>query len=223
MIKTRKPTRSAKTTQASTMTPLRIRQLRNARGLTLEDMAAAIGSDPINISRLERGLQGYTDKTLRAIAKALGVSIVELFSEGELHAGNAYNTEAPREVLVMGEIVGGADGEIQAGGKVARTRANVAFPAKHKSAYALVVRGDGFRPRIKPGEIIVLEPDITPKPGDDVLLILKSGARYLKQLLYQRDQEITLGSINAASQVLTISLAEIGALHFIAGIIQQSI
>ena len=58
-----------------------IRRLRQARSLTLADVAYAAGTDPANISRLERGQQGYSDVLLAAVADELGVPLWELFKE----------------------------------------------------------------------------------------------------------------------------------------------
>ncbi|HWQ94637.1 MAG TPA: helix-turn-helix domain-containing protein [Gammaproteobacteria bacterium] len=60
-----------------------LRRLRLARGLTLADIAYAAGTDPANISRLERGMQGYSDQLLTAIADTFGMRMWELFKEAE--------------------------------------------------------------------------------------------------------------------------------------------
>jgi phage repressor protein C with HTH and peptisase S24 domain len=61
-----------------------IRQLRKERGLTLNQLAALIESDVGNLSRLERGVQGYSDATLSKIAGALNVPVAAFFlKEGE--------------------------------------------------------------------------------------------------------------------------------------------
>ena len=49
-----------------------IRQRRKALGWTILDLANRIGSDVGNVSRLERGKQGYSDEILGKIAAALG-------------------------------------------------------------------------------------------------------------------------------------------------------
>jgi transcriptional regulator with XRE-family HTH domain len=49
-----------------------IRQWREFRNLTLEQLAARIGITHASLSRIERGLQPYSQPTLEAIAKALG-------------------------------------------------------------------------------------------------------------------------------------------------------
>ena len=58
----------------------RIRELRLARGLTMNDLADAVGVDQANISRLETGKQkSFTEQSLNKIANALNVSLGELF------------------------------------------------------------------------------------------------------------------------------------------------
>lgn len=57
------------------------RRIRRAKGLTLEQVAAQLGTDTGNLSRLERDKQGYTDEGVRKLATALGVEVAELFAE----------------------------------------------------------------------------------------------------------------------------------------------
>lgn len=52
-----------------------IRELRKARGLTLEDMAAKIGRSVGYVSQVERGLSPVTIPNLKSIAETLGVGI----------------------------------------------------------------------------------------------------------------------------------------------------
>ncbi len=56
----------------------RIRELRTAYGLTQEKLAFEAGVDKGHLSRLERGLQSPTVKTLTKIAARLGVPLSEL-------------------------------------------------------------------------------------------------------------------------------------------------
>jgi transcriptional regulator with XRE-family HTH domain len=48
-----------------------IRQWRKHRGLTLEQLAARLQMTPSHLSMLERGLRGYTQDMLEALAEAL--------------------------------------------------------------------------------------------------------------------------------------------------------
>lgn len=55
-----------------------IREIREAHKATLEDIALAADTNASNLSRIERGTQGYSPETLERIAKALGVTVSEL-------------------------------------------------------------------------------------------------------------------------------------------------
>ena len=70
-----------------------LRRLRLIRGLTLADVAYAAGTDPANISRLERGIQGYSDHLLTAIADLFGMRMWELFKEAESKPGHQVREE----------------------------------------------------------------------------------------------------------------------------------
>lgn len=52
-----------------------IREIREARKATLEEVALAADTNASNLSRIERGAQGYSPETLERIAIALGVTM----------------------------------------------------------------------------------------------------------------------------------------------------
>lgn len=60
-----------------------IREIRQAKGLTLEEVAYAAGTDGGNLSRIERGLQRCVHEVLEGIAAGLGMSVAELYLEAE--------------------------------------------------------------------------------------------------------------------------------------------
>jgi len=88
-------------------------------------------------------------------------------------------------------------------------------------AYSLRVRGDGMRPRIKHAEYIIVEPGNKAEPGDDALVRQKDGAMLAKELLWTRDDEYCLGSINNSSPPVTLLRAEIDCIHRIAAIVPR--
>lgn len=53
----------------------RLETIRNAKGITLADLAAQSGLQPNHIYMLEAGLRSPSWKTVLALAQALGVSI----------------------------------------------------------------------------------------------------------------------------------------------------
>ena len=96
------------------------------------------------------------------------------------------------------------------------------WPSRDPSAYALRVKGDSMQPRIRPGELIVIEPNSPVSPGDDVLVKLTDGRRLVKQLLYRRAGNVVLGSINTAHTPVTIPQDEVEALQLVVGIVSAS-
>jgi transcriptional regulator with XRE-family HTH domain len=60
---------------------LRVKELREARGLTRADLAARAGCDRMTIARLERGAGRPNAKDLERLASALGVTPEELVEE----------------------------------------------------------------------------------------------------------------------------------------------
>ncbi len=59
----------------------RIRQLRKQQQLSQEELAAKAQVDLTSISEIESGLRNPSLKTLHKIARALNVSLAELFLE----------------------------------------------------------------------------------------------------------------------------------------------
>ena len=55
-----------------------IREIREAHKATLEEIALSADTNASNLSRIERGIQGYSPENLERIAAALGVSVSEL-------------------------------------------------------------------------------------------------------------------------------------------------
>ena len=62
----------------------RVRRLRNTAGLSQNALARAAGIGRVTLVRLEKGEQTPRFKTLEAIARALGVGVLDLVVEPEL-------------------------------------------------------------------------------------------------------------------------------------------
>lgn len=59
---------------------MRIRLLRQKKGLTIEETAHSAGVHPNYLGEAERGKKNFSIITLEKIAKALGAPVAELFS-----------------------------------------------------------------------------------------------------------------------------------------------
>lgn len=66
-----------------------IRKIRQAHKATLEEIAFAADTNASNLSRIERGTQGYSSETLERIAAALGVTVSDLHLRMETASSTA--------------------------------------------------------------------------------------------------------------------------------------
>lgn len=60
-----------------------IRKIRKEKGATLEEVALTAGTDPGNLSKVERNLQQPTPDMLEQVAKALGLPVSSLYLMAE--------------------------------------------------------------------------------------------------------------------------------------------
>ncbi|SDQ24915.1 helix-turn-helix domain-containing protein [Microbacterium sp. cf332] len=74
----------------------RIRQIRTGRGMTLDDLAAAVGRAPSQLSMIENGRREPKLSLLRTIARALGSSLDALLESEELDPRAALEIEVAR-------------------------------------------------------------------------------------------------------------------------------
>ena len=213
---------NAETQSSSAEVGAAIRTIRQARRLTLEDVALAMGTDTGNLSRLERGLQAYTTTTLDAAARALGVEVRDFFVRQD-SPGYKVDPHTYR-VPVVGTAQLGDDGfwheyEYPTG----HGEGYVVYPTKDPNCYAVRVKGDSMRPRIKPGEFVVIEPNTTINQGDEVLVRVRDGRKMIKILHSRRDGMVELYSVNEAHRPITLDDQQIESMHFVAGILKASL
>jgi transcriptional regulator with XRE-family HTH domain len=74
-----------------------IREIREAREATLEDIALAADTNASNLSRIERGKQGFSSDTLERIASALGVTVSELHLRAEADPAGSMSGHASKK------------------------------------------------------------------------------------------------------------------------------
>jgi SOS-response transcriptional repressor LexA len=154
---------------------LEVRRRRKANGWTLEQLVDRIEklggrTDTGNLSRLERGQQGYTDDTLRVIAAALGCSISDLFS-GE----NVEITPiGSRRVPLINYVQAGHWTEVTDPYTVGDAAEWLLTDLElSTSAFALKIKGDSMLPDFREGDVVVIDPSVAPLPGDFV--VAKNG------------------------------------------------
>ncbi|ENG4187361.1 helix-turn-helix transcriptional regulator [Providencia rettgeri] len=199
----------------------RIREIRKSKGMTILELATAIGSDVGNISRLETNKQGYSENTLVKIASALGVTVADLFTEDPVKPDEIeYIGEMPSgTVKVIGEAVLGIDGAVD---MMEEHNGWLKIYSDDKDAYGLKVKGDSMWPRIQSGEYVVVEPNTSVRSGDEVFVRTVDGHNMIKVFNKTRDGDYQFTSINNAHKPITLEPSQVDKMHYVAAIVKPT-
>jgi phage repressor protein C with HTH and peptisase S24 domain len=150
--------------------------------------------------------------------RRLGIAVAEVDGVSE-----RLETKPMARLPLVGEVKGGPDGyleELQY--PVGHGEGVVEHPTSDPNAYALRVRGDSMHPRYRAGEFVIVEPNIEPQPGDDVVVVCSNGRKLLKELNWKRDGEVQLLSINNGYAPLTLPLSDVDSIQLVAGRARRS-
>ncbi|KOQ95792.1 XRE family transcriptional regulator [Pluralibacter gergoviae] len=178
----------------------KIRLLRKSKKLTLTELALLVESDVGNLSRLERGLQGYSDQLLRKISSALEVPVSELFSDGStghvdsiVTAGKSKTSETFR-VDVLDLTVSAGPGTYMLSDSVEVLTA-IEFTNEHarslfgsrrsKDIKVMTVDGDSMFPTIKSGDRLFFDVSVREFTTDGVYAFVFGKTFHVKRLQMQ--------------------------------------
>lgn len=159
----------------------RIRAIRTARGMTLEQLAFSADVDAGGLSKLERGLQGYSDGMLRQLSAALGVPIADFFAEESNVVPAMVGTRA---IPLLDAVQAGKWRAVRArdaGTDAEPTEFIVTDLLLGPDAFAMRIRGESMEPRFREGDVVICDPAIHPHPGDFVVASNGSGEAVFKQ------------------------------------------
>lgn len=207
----------------------RIRELRKAKKMTISQLATLTNADVGNISRLERGMQGYSDASLKKIADALEVPLSELFSFHEKkdtvdkYSINSLSTERRRDVYrvdVMDVSASAGDGnstrdfiEVISSIEYVTEEARNLFGHRPANQVKLInVRGDSMQGTIEPGDLIFVDVGVTHFDGDGIYVFDFSGDLFVKRLQKIKTQLLVL-SDNPLYREWQITDQEMDMLH----------
>lgn len=153
--------------------PIMLEQIRESRGLRLEDLAEKLGVAISTIQRWEKATMNIPSVRLPAIADAYGISIAQIF--GEVSASH----EPIRTIPHLGSVpAGGWKAAVQRATK----RIPVSDPDTPPNAYALTVEGDSMDLIVDDGTTIVIDPDDTDLwPGWRYVVMTEDGETTFKE------------------------------------------
>lgn len=167
-----------------------IRKLRKEKGLTLNQLAILIESDVGNLSRLERDQQGYSDQMIGKIAGALNVPVAALFAEDEAElsmlmdlVNQSRKSSKPFDENVMRVPMGTRPIPVISSVQAGALR-DMDCPYEPGDGYAVIytddmslsrwtfsleVDGDSMLPRFQHGDLLIVDPELSPNPGNFVV------------------------------------------------------
>ncbi|MEQ2027978.1 S24 family peptidase [Xenorhabdus szentirmaii] len=207
----------------------RIRELRKSRNMTLLDLAQATGGDVGNLSRLERGRQGFSESSLAKIAEALSVPVSELFyhddtesirNEGDkkltmkTENDNVFRVEALDITESIDKTRGTSDivpiiHSIEYDPEYAKS----IFGNRTSSSMSLInVRDDAMSGTIEPGDLIFIDTSIKHFDGDGIYSFDFNGNFFIKRLQKVKF-ELKVISDNKAYETWSLAPEEVEMLH----------
>jgi SOS-response transcriptional repressor LexA len=134
------------------------------------------------------------------------------------HASDSINILRASQIPVVGTASGGEDGYYVEIAWTAQPDGFVSYPTMRSNAYAVRVKSDRMRPRIKPGEYVIVEPDVPCRPGDEVIVRTKAGRVMITVLHATRKGFVEVLALNDDQRPITLDLKDIESMHHVAGI-----
>lgn len=176
------------------------------------------GHRPLNLSVALKFARGLGVPVAR-FSPRLAAELAAAGIPADLQVTGPIGIIRASQIPVVGTARGGDDGYyIEIDYPAGHGDGYVSYPTKRSNAYALRLKGDSMRPRIKPGEYVIIEPDVPCRPGDEVLVKTKGGRSMIKVLHSQRSGFVELLSLNDEHKPITIDVADIELMHHVAGI-----
>lgn len=152
----------------------RIKELRKKQGLTQQKLGELIGANRASISQWESGDVSPSADYLVALAKVFGVSAHWLSTgKGSPELSNVEPAMIPKgtRIPVLSYVQAGQWREMceQATTFDGNVEYVTAGGAVGPCGFGLWVRGDSMMPQFKEGDLLIVDPDETPRPGDFVV------------------------------------------------------
>ncbi|NUU68831.1 helix-turn-helix transcriptional regulator [Enterobacteriaceae bacterium BIT-l23] len=188
--------------QQSTLHRMLTGEVRDPKYTTLSNIAAFFQVSPIDL--IERDLQqeGPHSDSLAHQAWQFHSRGVPVLGNTQLgHGGYWSDMEYP---------VGSGDGYLR-------------WPSSDDDVYALKCVGDSMMPRIKEGEFVIIEPNHSYHPGDEVLVVTHGGEVMVKTFLFERDGYYHLLPVNEDHAPIRLASIDVAKIQYVAGIAKSTL
>lgn len=195
--------------------------LLEAKKISFSEFARRMGVMPAYVSNWRR--RGIPSDRLPRAADILGTTVDTLLGRIEDMPKDGIPLLLTGRVPVIGYAKLGDDGFFADFSRADSPEGYLPIPSKDPQAYALRCEGTSMMPRIQPGEFVIAEPSVEANPGDEVVVQATDGRVMVKRLLYWRDGDLYLGSINESHPNIMIPAEKIQAVHPVLTIVPKKL
>ena len=199
----------------------RIEAILRERHVKLSEFARWMGVTSAYVSNWKR--RGIPSDRLPRAADALGVSVDKLMGRVKDMPEMGIPMLLTGRIPVVGKAQLGDDNAFAMVSEYDRPDGYLPVPSRDPDAYALRCVGDSMSPRIQDGEYVIAEPNVEPRPGDEVVVQDLDNRVMVKRYLYKRDGYLHLGSINQEFSGVVVPLSKIRAVHPVLAIIPRKL
>lgn len=181
----------------------RLRNLRKARNLTQDKLAADLGIAKSTISMYENGNREPDFETLELIADYFNVNL------GSLLSNFAKNNTTSISVPVLGYVRAGIP--IEAVENILDYEEISAEMASQGEYFALSIKGNSMEPRITEGDVVIVRKQSTVENGELAVVLVNGNDATVKKF-YMNDNGVTLISTNPSYEPFYYSKEDVDSL-----------
>ncbi len=193
----------------------RIREWRQNKGWSLQQLAEAAETSRAQVDKLERGERRLTLDWMVRLAKPLDCLPADLLPDHT--PGVSATLSRERMIPVRSAARGGGEQEMFLEDGPIDHRPAPGFVAHVRDAYAIYVVGDSMTPMYRPGQLLYVNPHKPLVPGRGVVITKLNRAVLIKELVKTTSTAVTLREYQPKQRDFTIPHREIASAHMVVG------
>jgi SOS-response transcriptional repressor LexA len=158
-----------------------IKAWRTRKGWSTHELGLAADVPQSSISRFERNVQRPRQATLERIAQVLGAELPQLeYGSTDLEVVPIGKRRIPVLSYAQAGLWMDPDNDVISDDEIAEYL--ITDAEYSPKSFAMIVRGESMVPAFLPGDRIVVDPTVKPRPGDFVIAMNGSSEVIFKQL-----------------------------------------
>lgn len=193
----------------------RIREWRQNKNWSLQQLAEAADTSRAQIDKLERGERRLTLDWMIRLAKPLECLPADLLPQALPGAVNINSRE--RMIPVRSAARGGDEQEMFLEDGPIDHRPAPGFVANVRDAYAIYVVGESMTPMYRPGQLLYVNPHKPLMPGRGVVVTKLNRAVLIKELVKTTATAVFLREYQPKQRDFSIPHREIASAHMVVG------